>query len=324
MVGRMRWIQRRALVLAVAAAGVVAIAGTALAGHQTSGVKSYTGCLVSGDGVMVKIKEGNSPRSACTGGQVEAHFSGGDITEISVGSGLTLPNGGDDGRVRIELASGQTLPSGCAAGRVVEWSGSAWVCGVDNDTTYAAGTGLDLDISETPDEFSIEPGYRLPGKACSAAGEFARGFSSSGDIQCAAPSSSGIDVLQKTASSMSLPKGEGVDLITMPVQAGTYLVTAVATLWDGGGDFNDEEISVRCVLRNSAFGELPVHEGRVDIGEETGLDGPAGNAVVHGAVAFTNPDSIRFTCTSDGGDDEPDTARNATLTAIKVGTVRTP
>ena len=72
----------------VVCALVVAItATTALAGHQTSGVKSYTGCLVSGDGVMIKIKEGNSPRSACAGGQVEAHFSGGDITKISVGSG---------------------------------------------------------------------------------------------------------------------------------------------------------------------------------------------------------------------------------------------
>jgi hypothetical protein len=78
-----RWIRRRALALAVAALCLAAISGTALAGHQTSGVKSYTGCLVSGEGVLIKIKEGNAPRSACTGGQVEAHFSGGDITKIS-------------------------------------------------------------------------------------------------------------------------------------------------------------------------------------------------------------------------------------------------
>ena len=41
-------------------------------------------------------------------------------------------------------------------------------CGVDNDTTYWAGTGLDLDGSNT---FSIEPDYRLP-QGCSA-GEIA-------------------------------------------------------------------------------------------------------------------------------------------------------
>ena len=91
MTGRVRRMGSRMAALAVAAIGVVAIAGTALAGHQTSGVKSYTGCLVSGDGVLVKIKEGNVPRSACTGGQVEAHFSGGDITAITAqaGGGLT-------------------------------------------------------------------------------------------------------------------------------------------------------------------------------------------------------------------------------------------
>src|SRR5512134_1809374 len=100
---RTRWMERRVLALAAMAVGVVAIAGTAVAGHQTSGVKSYTGCLVSGDGVMIKIKEGNAPKSACTGGQVEAHFSGGDITKISVGAGLSLPNGGDNSEVRIVL-----------------------------------------------------------------------------------------------------------------------------------------------------------------------------------------------------------------------------
>ena len=59
---RTRWIRRRALAVAVAAVGVVAIAGTALAGHQTSGVKSYTGCLVSGDGVITP-PDVRTPRS---------------------------------------------------------------------------------------------------------------------------------------------------------------------------------------------------------------------------------------------------------------------
>ena len=65
-------------------------------------------------------------------------------------------------------------------------------------------------------------------------------------------------------------------------------------------------------------------ESEVDIGEETGHDGPAGTAVVHGAVSLSSSDSIRFTCASTGGDSEPDQAFGATLTAIKVAVLTTP
>jgi hypothetical protein len=121
-----------------------------------------------------------------------------------------------------------------------------------------------------------------------------------------------------------LPKGEGVDVIIMPLPAGTYLVTAVATIRNGGGDFRDEEVSVSCTLRNGAFATLPVRESQVDIGEELGLDGPAGTATVHGAVTFASADSVRLTCTSSEGDGEPDQAADATITAFKVAALHTP
>src|SRR5262245_281599 len=97
-----------------AAAALAALGGTALAGHQTSGVKSYTGCLVSNDGVIIKIKEGNAPSSACTGGQVQVHFSGGDITSITAGTGLT--GGGENGAVTLAIDPKFTLPQSCASG----------------------------------------------------------------------------------------------------------------------------------------------------------------------------------------------------------------
>ena len=327
MTTRMRWIKRRPLALAIALIGVVAISGTALAGHQTSGVKSYTGCLVSGDGVIIKIKEGSSPRSACTGGQVEAHFSGGDITKISVGSGLSLPNGGDNGEVRIELAAGQALPQNCTAGRVAEWNGSAWVCGVDNDTTYSAGTGLDLSAGNA---FNIEPAYRLPDKACATAGQFSRGFDSGGVIQCSTPASSGVEVWATSVApdlsdAIVLPNGEGKDLTTLALPVGTFLVTAVAIVSDRSGSAGDEEVSVVCGLRNAAFGEFPVADGFVDIGEEDAdNNGPAGSAVVHGLVTLANPDTVRFTCTSLQADSDGDEAQGVSITAVKVGTLHTP
>jgi hypothetical protein len=316
-------LRARAVVLAVAALGIVAIVSTATAG-PAGVVKTFTGCLATGDGVIVKIKEGDSPKSACSGGQTLARLSGGDITKISVTGGLTLTDEGESGDVEINLDSKYSLPQNCTDGQVAKWNDTAeaWECRDDEDTKYHEGTGLALD--EARHEFSIRSAYRIPGKACSASGEFARGFDSNGVIQCAAPTSAGVEVWQKTAGSMALPKGEGVDVIAMPLQPGSYLITAVATIRDGGGDFRDEEVSVECLLRNGVFATLPVQESQVDIGEELGRDGPAGTAVVHGVITFASADSVRFTCTSSEGDDEPDQAFAATITAMKVGAVHTP
>jgi hypothetical protein len=221
---KLRWVQRRALALAVAALCVVALTGTALAGHQTSGVKSYTGCLVSGDGVIIKVKEGNSPRSACTGGQVEAHFSGGDITKISVGSGLSLPNGGDNGEVRIVLDASHSLPQGCTTGRVAKWNGSAWICGVDNDTTYTAGTGLDLSAANA---FSIEPAYRVKNTPDCSSGQFATGFDGDGNVQCQSPAAQALPWVQASFEGGSIPDDGALHVFaSVGVTPGTYLVVA--------------------------------------------------------------------------------------------------
>jgi hypothetical protein len=310
---------RRLVAVSAVVAGAVAIGSTALAGHLTADVKSYTGCLAPGDGVIIKVKEGNAPKSACIGGQTQVHLSGGDITRVAVTGALT--GGGDNGEVTIGLKPEFTLPTGCAAGRVAEWTGSAWVCGVDNDTTYTNGTGLALDGTT----FSVAPDYRVKNTPDCSSGQFATGFDSSGDIQCAAAPSSGIQVWQKTARETDLPKGEGVDVMIMPLAAGTYLVMATATVADDGGTIKgDEEVSVRCFLRNGAFAALPVPDSLVDIGEEVGDDGPAASAVVHGAVSLASADSVRFTCISSHGDSEPDEVSAATMTAIKVGTLSTP
>jgi hypothetical protein len=204
------WIRRRALALTVATLCVVALTGTALAGHITSGVKSYTGCLVPNDGVITKVKEGNAPKSACTGGQTQVHLSGGDITSVAPQAGGGLTGGGADGAVSLSLRRD------CANGEIVKWNGSAWACAADSNSTYTAGTGLDL----TGNEFSVEESYRLPQtcasgeaptrnpasgggaatwvcdqfaqaeQACTS-GQFANGVTAIGTLSCAAPASSG-------------------------------------------------------------------------------------------------------------------------------------
>lgn len=313
---------RKVLVVAMGVALVAATTTTALAGHQTSAVQSYTGCLSPGDGVIVKVKQGDAPKSPCTSTQVLAHLSGGDISKISVGSGLVLPAGGDNGEVRIELAAGQTLPSGCTGGEVVEWNGSAWACGEDDDTTYSAGTGLDLSAGN---QFSIEPPYRVRNDTDCGTGQFATGFSDTGQIACSAPATaSGIEVWQRTAGTTTLPKGEGVDLIQMPLPAGTYLMTAHAVVSDTGVGFTgDDEVAAECKLRDGAFNDLPVQNSRVDIGDGS-ESGPRAPEVVHGVLTLAAANTVRFTCTAAGGDSEPDKAQGIVMTAVKVGAVHTP
>lgn len=233
-------VRSKALALAMGALLVAITATTALAGHQSSGVKSYTGCLVPKDGVIIKIKEGESPASPCTGGSTLAHFSGGDITKISVGSGLTtVPSPGENGDVRIELAAGQALPQNCDDGRVAEWDTSqdpdGWVCGIDDNTTYTAGTGLELTGSNDT-TLEIQQAYRLPGKTCGS-GEFATGFSSPGGaIQCAPPAASTPPPAYTAHTSSFTIAGENNVVLSLDPPNGKYLLLASVDLQNKDND----------------------------------------------------------------------------------------
>ena len=102
----------------------LALGGTALAGHLVGDVASYTGC-VSSRGDLSKLQEGNTPLKPCSSGQVEVHLSGGDLTSVVAGTGLT--GGAESGAATLQIASGYALPQGCSQGQEARWSGSAWV-----------------------------------------------------------------------------------------------------------------------------------------------------------------------------------------------------
>lgn len=223
---------RRAITVALAAFVTLALATGAIAGHETGGVKSYTGCLVSGDGVLIKIKEGNAPKSACTGGQVEAHFSGGDVTSIAAqaGGGLTVGNG-TNGTATVSIRRD------CGNGDVVKWNGSAWACAADSNSTYTAdGTTLNLSGGQ----FSIDPDYRVKNAPDCSSGQFATGFDSGGNIQCAAASANvqGFQAFQANFVSGDGVPDDGVihPYVSLAVPAGTYLVTAKGVLVQGDDD----------------------------------------------------------------------------------------
>ena len=258
--------RRIAISLAVIPA-MAGVSGTALA---VTTVKTYTGCLVSKDGVIIKIKEGTAPTSPCTGGMVQVSFSGGDITSVTAGTGLT--GGGDNGDVTISLATGFRLPQGCANGDIPKWNGTAWICGQDANTQYTAGTGLDLSGTE----FSVEPGYRLPQSATTgdslvrtssgtwapeqftranetcASGQFVRGTSSSGGLTCAAPpAGSSTTYVSASNDETGIPDdGANHTIAALNPGAGTYVLIATGTLTSVGNV--DDFSAVGCELRADA------------------------------------------------------------------------
>jgi hypothetical protein len=256
---------RRKLTAMALAIGVITVfAGSALAGHLAGGVTSYTGCLVSKDGVIIKIKAGESPSSPCSGGMVQVHFSGGDITTITAGTGLQ--GGGTNGAVTLSLAAGFQLPQGCATEEIAKWSGSTWECAQDSNSTYVDGIGLDL----TGNVFSIDEPYRLPaasqgdsiikgsgdawtteqftraGESCPS-GQFVRATSSGGGVTCATPASSSNAWVQSSGTPGGVPDdGDLHPFAALNPGGGTYLIIAKANI--GSQQNVDQFRNVRCVL----------------------------------------------------------------------------
>jgi hypothetical protein len=109
--------------------GVLATVVAALvsAPRASAAVPTYTGCL-NRVNLIVQVAVGDAPATPpCRdAGAVIVHFSAGDLTSLTAGTGLT--GGGANGDVSVALAPGFRLPQACAANQGTTWNGSAWVC----------------------------------------------------------------------------------------------------------------------------------------------------------------------------------------------------
>jgi hypothetical protein len=98
-------IRQRISIMGLGLTIVVVSTAVAFAGHQASGVSSFTGCLKQSNGTLSRFAVGDSPQSPCPSGNVEMHVSGGDITSVATPAGSGLQGGGTDGAVSLSLAT---------------------------------------------------------------------------------------------------------------------------------------------------------------------------------------------------------------------------
>lgn len=312
-------LNRRAGVVLVAAAAAVAVfASVALAGHQTGNVQSYTGCLATNGGTLSLIKEGDEPLRPCPSGSLKAHFSGGDITKITAGTGLTITNGdGNNGEVALALDANHSLPQGCAAGRVAKWDGSRWACGTDLDTTYSAGTGLELNGNQ----FSIAPGYRVLNSRSCSSGQFANGINSSGEMTCGTPASTAGSAARITLQSTHTFAGADFErILSTNVPAGVYALTSRIDV-KSTCCHDDTYWAVQCELRDGTalLGGAEHNEFLPEASQFIVGGTPARNMIVVGLLNATTGREISRWCKSAGVPQTTLGAYGADLMTVKVG-----
>jgi hypothetical protein len=95
----------------------LALAAYAVAAREAGTVASYTGCLKNGK--IESVAVGDTPLAPCGAGQTQVRLSGGDVTAVAAGTGLT--GGGDSGdlRVAVDPAAVQSRVAGsCLSNRL--------------------------------------------------------------------------------------------------------------------------------------------------------------------------------------------------------------
>jgi hypothetical protein len=302
------------LVGLAAVTGLALSAANALAVFPNDQVASYAGCLnTSGTaaGTFAKIAAGDEPSSPCGPNQAVIHLSGGDITSVVAGQGLS--GGGTNGATTLSLAAGQSLPQTCSNGQIPEWNGTGWSCGVDNDTTYSNGTGLDLSGTNA---FSVKPSYRLP-QSCGA-GQVAKWDSATGAWSCANDTTGGglPNAYQLSKQTAAVPNGDYTWVADMgPIPAGDYFVSARMT----GANLEHDSLWYCELRRGGTTGEI--------IG---GASGKTEDLTLGDFLTFTSSTilvlthldgSQKLTLTCGDSADSGTTIDNIKIVAVQVGSI---
>jgi hypothetical protein len=191
-------------------------------------VRSGTGCLRVSTGILWKITEGPLPLSPCVAGEVIAHLSGGDITEVATPATGGLQGGTDNDAASLSLQPSFRLPQTCTPGQVPRWDGTSWECGpgggggglarLEDLNGLPCGAGAEAGTVS----LTINPLSRSVSLACPRIGEFQLDVAVSGlgTVTSAAPDIACGNGLADC--SHSYPAGEVVTLNAADANSDTH------------------------------------------------------------------------------------------------------
>jgi hypothetical protein len=228
----MTW--RRLLVVFSAAALLLGGAAIGASATYPTTVDVYTGCLTTsgtGAGQISKVALGSSPLKPCSSTQRVVNLSGGTITSITAGSGLT--GGGSNGDVTISLGSGYALPQTCSDGELVGQTNGQFTC-------YDPADGLVSDPSNNT--IGLRPTYQLP-QFCDA-GQFLTAKGGGNGWTCVGnPTRAFIN--HQTSSAVGLVEFHDAVVAQLDLPAGHYLVQGKASVVNANGDDQDASCSLK-------------------------------------------------------------------------------
>jgi hypothetical protein len=232
--------------------GVVVLAVAAViafGAYPQDSVTVYTGCLTAGGTISSLAASPTTPTKPCLATERLIHLSGGTITKVTAGTGLT--GGGSDGYVTVGLDPAYSLPQTCTNGQITKSGGpsTAWTCG--NQQTYS---GSDFALSNQScssgqfvtginstghtncanDQTYSGADFALSNQSCGT-GQFTSGVGADGKLACGTPSGApDVYVAHQGDPGQPPPSGDlrdnGRDIVQLTLPAGSWLLNSKVSI----------------------------------------------------------------------------------------------
>jgi hypothetical protein len=124
------------------------LATYAVAAREGGTIASYTGCLKNGK--LESVPVGDTPLVPCGAGQAQVRLSGGDVTSVGAGTGLTGGGDGGDIALAVDSSAVQSRVAGsCERNRLGPIDAS--ISAIHQDGTVICNTD---DVGSGPDVFA--------------------------------------------------------------------------------------------------------------------------------------------------------------------------